>query len=691
MSTSRVHHECTYRLDTRQVFDGLKHNPRKAKYAHHLARACWYGSRIMLRQTSPEAEGIFDFILELHRACGGQWDMLEAHGATGEDIDAFLEFAGLFLSGLGNHFDDGDRKVIPTISAASFRAMASISPDATSKLEAILRPMLAPQPAALGYPSATSLSGYYLGDLPITKQEIKAVTDFMEVKRIAPENTRLQRVLTSGEDVEPELPVFEILQASVEKDTAPKLLGEVTIENGQRAKVYLRRGDHAQEMAHICAELTQAIEHASPGEQEAALSYLVESFRTGNYEAFGEAHKIWVKDKAPSVEHCMGFLFGYRDPFGARAECKMKDLVAKSTELVRTLPWAVAGENDGKGPFEPTEPDVPDFAIIHVLASVSSTVWEATNMTIEDNGKTIGIKNMVYGNRTSLNSRSGRPCYYVHSSEAIKYMESAHIVRTIGTAIHELVGHGTGKLLYETSPGKFNFVHPPISPVTKETIRTWYKAGQTYTSVFGDLASTVEECRAFLVASYLADNKDVLALYGYNEQSTPSADDRKLVYYAYLRIGVEGLRAPRSFNAESRTWAGDHDRAQFAILKHLLLDGDGVISIIKHDEDHDLYVQVNPFKILSHGKPSLGRMLCRIHTWHCTADIETCRPYYESLSDVDQDGDYEEWRRIVVSKTEPKWKFVQPNTFLLDDGTVELREYEATNVGIIVSFVERGL
>lgn len=112
----------------------------------------------------------------------------------------------------------------------------------------------------------------------------------------------------------------------------------------------------------------------------------------------------------------MGFLFGYRDPEGVRAEwqaaagiadlketTEMSRLVNKSTNLIRTLPWAVPDENDGKGPFEPSEIDTPDFAIIHceynndlkptmsgdhgvdrspVLASVSSTVWEATNISI---------------------------------------------------------------------------------------------------------------------------------------------------------------------------------------------------------------------------------------------------------------------------------------------------------------------
>jgi dipeptidyl-peptidase-3 len=69
------------------------------------------------------------------------------------------------------------------------------------------------------------------------------------------------------------------------------------------------------------------------------------------------------------------------------------------------------------------------------------------------------------------------------------------------------------------------------------------------------------------------------------------------------------------------------------------------------------------------------------------ADIEACWPLYGNLSAVD--GEFETRRKIVASNPEPKWKFVQPNTFLKDDGTVELGEYEASNEGIIHSFFER--
>ncbi|KAB8069451.1 hypothetical protein BDV29DRAFT_161442 [Aspergillus leporis] len=92
----------------------------------------------MLLQTSPEAEGIFDFILELHRACSGRWDDFRDRGIKQEYLDAWLDFAGMFLSSLGNYFGGGDRKVVPDVTKDVLLKLATISTEASAKLEEIL-------------------------------------------------------------------------------------------------------------------------------------------------------------------------------------------------------------------------------------------------------------------------------------------------------------------------------------------------------------------------------------------------------------------------------------------------------------------------------------------------------------------------------------------------------------------------
>ncbi|KAK4141234.1 peptidase family M49-domain-containing protein [Dichotomopilus funicola] len=201
----------------------------------------------------------------------------------------------------------------------------------------------------------------------------------------------------------------------------------------------------------------------------------------------------------------------------------------------------------------------------------------------------------------------------------------------------------------------------------------------------GRLANTIEECRANLAAYFLADNRELLELFGYNKSSTPTADD--FIYYTYLFIAVEGVLGLQFYEKDGQSWGQPHRRAAFAILKHLLLDAADLITIHRNLAEKTLRIHINRAKILSHGKPSLGRLLTKIHIWRCTADIPSREALYEPLSTVD--GIYEEWRQIVVAHPEPQGMFVQANTLLDRNGRVEVKVYEESREGIIQSFAER--
>ena len=94
---------------------------------------------------------------------------------------------------------------------------------------------------------------------------------------------------------------------------------------------------------------------------------------------------------------------------------------------------------------------------------------------------------------------------------------------------HELLGHGTGKLLTEDKLTGFNFDidNPPVSPLTGEPINSWYRPGETWTGVFGDIATSVDECRAECVGAFLMSDMELLDMFGYNDESTITCGDRK--------------------------------------------------------------------------------------------------------------------------------------------------------------------
>ena len=159
--------------------------------------------------------------------------------------------------------------------------------------------------------------------------------------------------------------------------------------------------------------------------------------------------------------------------------------------------------------------------------------------------------------------------------------------------------------------------------------------------------------------------------------SSSTAQD--LTYNRYFQLGVDRLRDLQDCKVESGRWGQAHSRAHFAILKCLLTDGKGVIAIECRSLEDRLTVRVDRSRIISDGKPALGRMLLRLHMYPCTADVTSCRVYYETLSKVE--GESSQWRQIVLAKQKPKWVFVEANTFL-DDGRIILKEYDPTPEGV---------
>ncbi|OOQ86712.1 dipeptidyl peptidase III [Penicillium brasilianum] len=622
-----------HQLAIKPIFDALE--PREKLYAHYLARAAW------------------------NAQCN----------VTPDELKSFLEHAAVFLCNLGNFYGEGDQKFVPDLTVEALPRISNISAKTKVGLENVIESISTVPPFSLGHRGKNTQSAYHPGSELISKEEIAKVSEAMEKHSIGPENTRIRKL------VEDDKPIYQLLQASAETDIPADNLRELA--DG----IFLVRGDHSEELSKVCVSLMKAKEYAGNSKRSQFLAHYIECFRTGSLIAFQESQKAWVTDVAARVENLIGFIEPYRDPAGIRSEweamigiadpdetSRLNRFVGISTAIIRQLPWAVEGVNDGKGPFEKSLFEAPDFTSYEYIR------------------ETCGFKNIVLANRLIVNNNPKLPCHWVDPSELKYFKSTTHIVRFITAAIHELIGHGTGKLLSETTPGVYNFDkhNPPISPLSGEAVTSHYLPGQMWTNVFGNLAGTVEECRAILVSEYLMDNEELLSIFGYTNNSEISAND--LLYSTYLNIGVDGLQALEHYSVENKAWGQVHHQAHFSIFKYLLQEGSGVIHISSDLATSTLTVHVDPTKILSHGKPALGRYLCRLHIWRCTADFSSCKEFYDPMCAVD--GVYEQWRQIVCSKPKPRWKFVQPNTFANGED-VELKVYEESNEGIIQSWAER--
>lgn len=117
-------------------------------------------------------------------------------------------------------------------------------------------------------------------------------------------------------------------------------------------------------------------------------------------------------------------------------------------------------------------------------------------------------------------------------------------------ALHEMLGHGCGKLLQETAPGVFNFDRAAmlLNPLTKKPVDTWYGVGETPESAFADIATAYVECLAEGIGLYMMSVDGVLQTLAPDEDLNPD----EVVYNAYLSIACMGLRALRSYDVQSQ-------------------------------------------------------------------------------------------------------------------------------------------
>ncbi|KAK9618333.1 hypothetical protein V6Z94_005364 [Aspergillus fumigatus] len=457
--------------------------------------------------------------------------------------------------------------------------------------------------------------------------EVSAVSKLVELLYIFPENTRLRKSVTAEGEISRR--TYDILQASIGEDEAT--LQEPDDQSAHCTRIRLIRGDHKEELKKINQSLSEAMKYAANCEQQKLLSGIAESFASGDLNAYRQAQRVWVKDKAPKIETVFGFVEPYRDPLGVRAE--FEGIVGISDQKepkysagsLRLPPILFLSSLGRKGMRRATEKaHLRRNSLIFLILPA----FRYNDIRQED-----GFKNIIFANRMIAESQRARGIHMIHESERKVFQEHRFTAYYIWVVLHEILGHGTSKLLQEDSQGHFNFdrEHPPLNPLTGKPIDSWYGPGETWTGVFTDLSTTVDECRAELAGAYLIDVAEILQLFGCTVDSKIKPAD--VVYNLFQQLGVDGLRALENYNPSTKKWGQAHSRAHFA-------------------------------------------------------DMRSCREFYEDLTTVHEEA--LGWREVVLMKKDPQLAFCHANTFLQGDRVI-LREYEPTVRGLIQSWAERDL
>ncbi|KAJ3287177.1 hypothetical protein HK104_008727 [Borealophlyctis nickersoniae] len=671
------------RLEVKKHFDSL--SDQEAKYAHYIAKASWAASKALATTISPEAPILYDMFIDAFsepstssprriRKDLKEWKSKAA--VSDEAWKYFMEYAAQVLNNLSNYKSFGDTKFIPRAEMKDFTAImnASGSPKAIELYSQICTRIYALTPDAqllIGFPADGHVTGYYSPN--ISKEEATFVQSFLESKDISPLNTRLFKTAECD---------FELRVASAQITREP----ETFQHEGKRITVVY--GDFAEAMAEVADYLSKAKEVAANEHQRKMMEAYVESFTTGSIEAHKESQRHWIRDVGPVVESNIGFIETYRDPAGVRAEWegfvavvnkdmtkKFEKLVDGAPKFVPKLPWPKEYEKD--------KFNRPDFTSLEVVTfATSGTPPAGINIpNYDDIRQTFGFKNVSLGN--VLNAKApNEKITFIRPEDLPLYEKLRAEAFEVQVGLHELLGHGTGKLLQEESPGKFNFdiQNPPINPLTGKPVTSWYKPGETWGSVFKAVAASYEECRAESVAMFLCVDPAVLEIFGYATRQ----EQEDLIYVCYLSMARAGLMSLEFYDPKSKKWGQAHMQARYALLQVFLKAN--LVRIEPSPQNDDLSIHLDRSRITTDGVRAVGAFLQELQIHKATGDAKGGTAFYDKWTSVGED--WVGWRDIVIRKKQPRKVFLQGNT-REEGGMVVFKEYDVTLEGFIESFIER--
>lgn len=531
------------------------------------------------------------------------------------------------------------------------------------------------------------VTSYYTPN--ITTKDIAKVQKCLELHKIRSENTRVAKF---GENE------YRVRVSSANVSAKP--FAEFDFEG---AKITVCDGGFSSYLSRAVDYLYEARKYAANEKQERMIDAYIKHFKFGDIEDHKESQRIWVKDMSPNVETDLGFVETYGDPIGVRAEWEgfvavtnkemsksYNLLVENSKELISKMPWGV--------PFEKNIFIKPDFTAIDILNYCTTGLPLGINIpNYDDVREQYGFKNVTLTNAMSIAYGNGKESKippplvntsFVSPSDAAILIKSRADSFALNVGLHELLGHGSGKVFTEDAAGNKNF--DPlnvISPLTGKPVTSWYKHGQTYDSVLKELASPMEECRAESVGLLLSTEPLVLSIFGHVPPSK-EGEVHDVTYANWIGLSKDGLTGFGAFNPETGKWGQAHVNARHAIMRQLIKFGVAKIELVG---ENDLLYSIDRTKIMSDGVAAIRDLLTHLQVYRATGDYEGAKKFFwEGLSAVDlSDKLFSEARRRALLVKKPRRQLVQCVPMLGEDGKIVIKSFEGSPLGMVQSYQER--
>ncbi|XP_031625501.1 dipeptidyl peptidase 3-like [Contarinia nasturtii] len=665
-------------------------------YAHYYSQASRYMGMVALFQCSPEAPLIHSLFHRIFRVQAVE-DLRAAAfkaGVSNDDFEAFLVYVVGFFANNGNYKGMGDTKFVPNLDVSQFKLIIKTSQAfkkdhmVSDLWDRCKKPIfyLTERTKSIGLANE-GITTYFSENC--TKLDSDRITDFLQAKNIIPYNTRAFKIEDKGKVT------YHIKLGAFKK---AENMAEVYKGN----TFIVSRGDYSPLLELVNKNLAKAKDYAQ-NVQLRVVGHYIDHFRHGKIGSHKEATTFWLEDSEKPVETYLGYIAPYRDPAGIRAEYnglvamsnsdkseKLSKLANNAKHFLQTLPWPAQFEKDTF--------INPDFAVVDVLTFDGSVVPSGLSIPpYEDIRQNYGFKNLSLDNVLTANIYRPEDEIQFLSDEDQDLMKAYQLIaQEVHVCLHEVLGHGSGKLLIADEDGKLNFdVFLTQNPLNHELIKTWYEKGETFVMKFGSISSPYEECRSEAVALHLSLYRNVLSIFDITEDDEVD----NVTYVIWLRMVWMGLTALEFYDPTNQKWLQAHSQARYVLLQVLMEAGNDFVRIKETEDGRNLRITVDRTKIKSTGRRAIHDFLLKLQIYKSTADVVHGTAMFNDYAKVTNDSEpytWENWREIVMAHKKPKTILLQSNTELKGNemggemgGEVILKSYEPTLTGFIESCVDR--
>jgi dipeptidyl-peptidase III len=343
-------------------------------------------------------------------------------------------------------------------------------------------------------------------------------------------------------------------------------------------------GLYAEYLAKANSFLQKAAAVAEPA-QAKVIRDLIRFYQTGDPKDWIHFGEDWIQNNPP-VDFANGFIEVYRDARGAKGTSQ--SFVTVTDTRVNSLMQKIA---DNAQYFEDRAPWKPEYkkqGVKPPQAKAVETLIETGDFHVTTVGDNLPNENEIhekYGTKSFLFTGSSRALEraagfgvleeFAASPEEIvlskKYGEEA---ATLMTALHEIIGHGSGKL------------NPKLTHDPAYYLKEYF--------------STLEEARADLMALWNIWDPKLQAL---GLISNP--DVAKAMYYSAVRVALTQLER----NPHGDTLEEDHERNRQLIVNYVR---DKTGAIVEEQRNGKTYLALLDFQKMREGVGQLLAELMRI-------------------------------------------------------------------------------